>query len=84
VECIKIIEVRFGSDCVLLEEERIFYIRYLNRILSVLKEDFISNKGYVNVISNKQFASNITFVSENNDLNKLVNLKLFNSPLVRY
>ena len=80
----KIIEVRFGSDGFLQEEEKLFYIRYLNRILSVLKEDIISNKGYVNVISKKQFASNITFVSENNDLNKRVNLKLFNSPPVRY
>ena len=80
----KIIEVRFGSDCFLQDEEKLFYIRYLNRILSVLKEDIISNKGYVNVISKKEFASNITFVSENNDLNKRVNLKLFNSPPVRY
>ena len=80
----KIIEVRFGSDGFLQEEEKLFYIRYLNRILSVLKEDIISNKGYVNVISKKEFASNITFVSENNDLNKRVNLKLFNSPPLQY
>ena len=80
----KIIEVRFGSDNFLKEEEKLFYVRYLNRILSVLKEDIISDKGYISVITKKEFASNITFVSDNNDLNKRVNLKLFNSPPLQY
>ena len=76
----KIIEVRFGSDNLLKEEEKLSYIRYLNRILSGLKEDIISNKGHVTVNSKKGAACNFTFVSNNNNLNKRVNLKLFNSP----
>ena len=76
----KVIEVRFGSDNFLNEEEKLSYIRYLNRILSVLKEDIISNRGHVNVISKKGAATSITFMSDNNDLNKLVTLKLFNAP----
>lgn len=76
----KVIEVRFGSDNFLNEEEKLSYIRYLNRILSVLKEDIISNRGYVNVISKKGAATSITFMSDNNGLNKLVTLKLFNAP----
>lgn len=76
----KVIEVRFGSDNFLKEEEKLSYIRYLNRILSVLKEDIISNKGHVNVISKKGAATSITFMSDNNDLNKLVTLRLFNAP----
>jgi hypothetical protein len=80
----KVIEVRFGSDNLLKEEEKLSYIRYLNRILSGLKEDIISNKGHVNVISKKGSAGNIIFVSDNNDLNKQVSLKLFNSPPFQY
>jgi hypothetical protein len=80
----KIIEVRFGSDNLLKDEEKLSYIRYLNRILSGLQEDIISNKGYVNVISKKESAGNITFVSNNNELNKRVTLKLFNSPPHQY
>lgn len=76
----KVIEVRFGSDNLLKENEKLSYIRYLNRILSGLREDIISNKGHVNVISKKGAASSLTFVSNNNDLNKLVSLKLFNAP----
>ena len=73
----KIIEVRFGSDNILKEEEKLSHIRYLNRILSGLQEDIISNKGYVNVNSKKGAACNFTFVSNNNNLNKRVNVKLF-------
>ena len=80
----KIIEVRFGSDGLLKDEEKLSYIRYLNRILSILKEDIISNKGHVNVISKKGVPRIIAFVSDNNDLNKRVNLKLFNSPPFQY
>ena len=80
----KVIEVRFGSDNLLKEEEKLSYIRYLNRILSGLKEDIISNKGHVNVISKKGSAGNITFVSDNIELNKRVSLKLFNSPPFQY
>jgi len=76
----KIIEVRFVSDNLLEEEEKLPYIRYLNRILFKLKEDIISNRGHVKIVSKKGFASNITFVSDNNDLNKQVSLKLFNAP----
>ena len=80
----KIIEVRFGSDNLLNEKEKLSYIRYLNRILSGLQEDIISHKGYVNVISKKESAGNITFVSNNNELNKRVTLKLFNSQPFQY
>lgn len=76
----KIIEVRFGSDNFLKEEEKLSYVRYLNRILAVLKEDIISNKGHVDVISKRGAATTITFESNNKDLNKLVTLKLFNAP----
>jgi hypothetical protein len=76
----KIIEVRFGSDGLLKDEEKISYIRYLNRILSTLKEDIISSKGHVNVIAKKGAPGIIAFVSDNTDLNKRVNRKLFNSP----
>ncbi len=80
----KVIEVRFGSDSLLKEGEQLSYIRYLNRILASLKEDIISNKGHVNVISKKGTSENISFVSDNNDLNKKVNLKLFNSQPFQY
>ena len=80
----KIIEVRFGSDSLLKEAEKLSCIRYLNRILSGLQDDIISNKGYVNVISKKGSAVNITFVSNNNELNKRVTLKLFNSSSHQY
>ena len=80
----KIIEMRFGSDSLLKEEEQLSYIRYLNRILSGLKEDIISNKDHVNIISKKGARGNITFVSDNSELNKRVNLKLFNSPPFQY
>ncbi len=76
----KIIEVRFGSDNFLKEEEKLSYVRYLNRILAVLKEDIISNRGYVDVTSKRGAATTITFKSTNKDLNKLVTLKLFNAP----
>ena len=76
----KILEVRFGSDNLLKEEEKLSYIRYLNRILCGLQEDIISNKGHVTVNSKKGAACNFTFVSNNNNLNKRVNLKLLNSP----
>jgi len=80
----KIIEMRFEGDHSLKEEEKLSYIRYINRNLSLLQEDIISNKGHVNVIFKKGFAGNITFVSENNDLNKLVSSKLFNAPPFQY
>jgi len=76
----KIIEVRFGSDNFLKEEEKLSYIRYLNRILAVLKEDIISNKGHIDVTSKRGAVTTITFESNNKDLNKLVSLKLFNAP----
>jgi hypothetical protein len=50
----KIIEMRFGSDSLLKEEEQLSYIRYLNRILSGLKEDIISNKDHVIIISKRE------------------------------
>ena len=80
----KIIEVRFGNDNLLKEAEKLSCIRYLNRILSGLQDDIISNKGYVNVISKKESVVNITFVSNNNELNKRVTLKLFNSSPHQY
>jgi hypothetical protein len=43
----KIIEVRFESDNLLKEEEKLSHIRYLSRILSGLQEDINSNKGSV-------------------------------------
>lgn len=80
----KIIDVRFGSDSFLKEGEQLSYIRYFNRVLSSLKEDIISNKGHVNVISKKGTPGMIEFVSDNSDLNKRVNQKLFNLPLFEY
>jgi len=75
----KIIDVRFGTDNFLKDEEKLSYVRYLNRILSALKEDIISNRGYINVISKKGAGTSITFMSDNNDLNKLVTTRLFNA-----
>jgi len=46
--------MRFGSDSLLKEEEQLSYIRYLNRILSGLKEDIISNKDHVIIISKRE------------------------------
>ena len=80
----KIIDVRFEGDHSLKEEEKLSYIRYINRNLSLLQEDIISGKGHVNVIFKKGFAGNITFVSDNEDLNKLVSSKLFNAPPFQY
>jgi hypothetical protein len=76
----KIIEVRFGSDSLLKDGEQLSYIRYFDIVLSTIKGDIISNKGHVNVISKKGTPGIIAFVNDNNDLNKSVNLKLFNSP----
>jgi hypothetical protein len=53
----KIIEVRFGSDNLLREEEKLSYVRYLNRILCGLQEDIISNKGHVTVNSKKELCA---------------------------
>ena len=80
----KIIEVRFGSDNLLKEEEQLSCIRYLNRILSVLKEDIISNKGHVDVNFKKGTIPSMTFMSVDSDLNKRVNLKLCNMPPFPY
>lgn len=80
----KIIEVRFGSDSLLKDGEQLSYIRYFDIVLSTIKGDIISNKGHVNVISKKGTPGIITFVSDNNDLNKRVNLKLFSLPPFQY
>ncbi|KAA9038563.1 hypothetical protein FW778_13470 [Ginsengibacter hankyongi] len=74
------IELRFGGDKFLEDKEKLFYIRYINRVLHGLKEDIIYNRGYLIVTSKIKTEDSIRFVSNNNELNKLVNLKLFNSP----
>jgi hypothetical protein len=80
----KIIEVRFGSDSLLKDGEQLSYIRYFNRIVFILKDDIILNNGHINVISKKGTPGIIAFVSDNSDLNKRVNLKLFSSPPFQY
>jgi hypothetical protein len=79
---VRVIEVKFISDKLITEGEKLPCIRYINRILSGLMEDIISNKGYVKVISKKGFAY-ITFTSANDILNKLVNSKLLDAPAFR-
>jgi hypothetical protein len=77
----RIIDMRFISDNLITEEEKLPYVRYINRVLSGLMEDIISNKGYVKVIS-KKGSANITFISGNDVLNKKVNLRFLNAPFL--
>jgi hypothetical protein len=80
----KIIEVRFEGDSSLKEDEKLNYTRYLNRNLMGMKDDIISNRGYVRITSKKGLASNITFISKDDDLNKKVTLKLAVAPPFQY
>ena len=74
------IEVRFISDGIVTEAEKLPYIRYINRVLSRLAKDIIYDRGHVNVVSKKGFAQ-ITFTSTNDILNKRVTLKLLDAPV---
>ena len=75
----KIIEVKFISDNIITDQEKLPYVRYINRILSGLKEDIIFNKGYIKVIAKKGSVT-MSFTSTNDHLNKHVNARLFNAP----
>lgn len=77
-----IIEIRFEGDNSLDDDQKLRYTRYINRIFVGQKEDIVTSHGYVKIISKKGLAGNITFVSDNSKLNKLIDIKLFNSPIL--
>jgi hypothetical protein len=54
----RVIEVRFISDGLVTEAEKLPYIRYINRVLSGFMEDIIYARGHVHV--SNAFAKEMT------------------------
>lgn len=77
----KIISIRFEGDNTLPDAEKLTYTRYINRIFAGQKNDIITSNGHIKIISKKGHTTNVTFLSDDSELNKRIGLRLSTSEL---
>jgi hypothetical protein len=76
----KTIPVIFGADTSIRYEQRKAYTDFVNELLADMKEEILSDVGYIKVISENRVIKNSTYTSFNTELKNKVDSKLSSSP----